>query len=157
VDTVENSRTTIAALQDQIVASHSEAEEAKRVYEAEKAKSKQLQSEYIKYVRTMQEARQKYGARAEPNAQRGGLNMWAADARAPDFDNEAQQADMSQQQQTGNQFVIDENTEDPAAVYRKQFYAQAAREQPTLSQVLFTAHIHRMCILMMIRTQHVGF
>jgi hypothetical protein len=135
VDTVENSRTTIAALQDQIAASHNEAEEAKRVYEAEKAKSKQLQSEYVKYVRTMQEARQKYGARADANSAQGGLNMWAANARAPDFDN--QQADLSQPQQAGNQFVIDENTEDPAAVYRKQFYSQTSPDQPTLSQVQF--------------------
>jgi hypothetical protein len=136
VDTVENSRSAISALQDQIAATHNEAEEAKRVYEAEKSKSKQLQSEYVKYVRTMQEARQKYGARADPNsAQGGGLNMWAANARAPDFDNEAQQADLSQPQQGSNQFVIDEHTEDPAAVYRKQFYSQSSRVQPTLSQV----------------------
>ena len=140
VDTVETSRTTIAALQDQIAASHNEAEEAKRVYEAEKAKSNQLKSEYVKYVQTMQEARQKYGARANLNSaqSRGGLNMWAANARAPDFDNEAQQAESSQPQQGGNQFVIDQNTEDPAAVYRKQFYS--SRAQPTLSQVQASMH-----------------
>jgi hypothetical protein len=140
VDTVENSRTAIAALQDQIAATHNEAEEAKRVYETEKSKSKELQSEYAKYVRTMQEARRKYGARADAiPAQRGGLNMWATNARAPDFDNEAQQADMSQPQQSGNQFVIDENTEDPAAVYRKQFYSQSTQDQPTLAQVQIAA------------------
>ena len=133
VETVENSRSSIAALQDQIQASHAEAEEAKQVYEAENAKSQQLQAEYLNYVRSMQQAKRRYGRPYGANQATGGLNMWAPNARAPDFDNKnAQQPTAAPQ---SNEFIIDKDTPDAAAVYRKQFYAEAANAQPTLTQV----------------------
>ena len=135
VATAENARSSISALKDQIESSHTEAEEAKRVYEAEEAKSKQLEEEYVKYIRSMQQAKQRYGRQYSSQNARGGLSMWAPHAQAPNFDNQQAQQPIAAPQ--SDQFVIDKNTADAAAAYRKQFYEESAVAQPTLSQVCF--------------------
>ena len=89
LETVNNARGSVSALQERIAVAHAEAEQAKKVFEEENAKSQQLKREYLEEVRKAQEARLQRGGRAArqnwsyDRDTKKPLGMWAPHPLAP--------------------------------------------------------------------------